>query len=643
MFRYGIILIMVAIVLTVAAALCLSAVFDKKIHETAPVALFTVTLAVYVFALICPLSVSVFLCIALVAVLLAGVLVYSYRKRHFTIREFISKHFDIYPLAVLITVCVLFCILMSERHVFFYDDLSYWGLYTKNIFYINRLPHLFENCSVDYKDYTPIMQILQYLAMYGRTGFSESVMYQTNVCSIYVMLLPMLSIADNTTDNKHHIVKIVVTVLYVIFPHILTAQFYYRLGVDLFLALVFGYILYYIFVGDDNRMFALCAICPAISYLALIKTSGIVLCLFAIIMFAIKVFRAETGRFNALVKTCIVAMFAFGSYMTWQLFLRYSWNNGYLSNRVKDGITGGTFAFPEYTKEVTANYIHHFFFYPLSRNSIGATAFLIVTVVLVCFGISYAISKREEDKGGVSRDLRALFITSLVCFVIFCIAHIAMYLFVFDEWEAHGLLEFDRYITQYLGGLFYVAMILLIKAALTPGKAVAGLKGNAAMTVLIISVVVFITLLPYADMKTYLIPSNYVSKYDERFAPIVQSAHSEWERSGIANLNLPHDGTSRVTVIADVWDEKTQFLEYESVPQPLDSFINVPAIAEGEIAGFIESHHEQYVYVAENAPGAYAGDWEETGVLTADGNPLRAGTLYREVREKEGRLLEAIK
>ena len=77
---------------------------------------------------------------------------------------------------------------------FYYDDLSYWGLYTKNIFSINKLPHFFENCSVDYKDYTPIMQILQYLALFGRSNFSEGVMFRTNVCFIYIMLLPILTI-----------------------------------------------------------------------------------------------------------------------------------------------------------------------------------------------------------------------------------------------------------------------------------------------------------------------------------------------------------------------------------------------------------------------------------------------------------------
>lgn len=532
---------------------------------------------------------------------------------------------------------------MSNRRVFFYDDLSYWALYTKNIFTINRLPHLFENCSVDYKDYTPIIQILQYIAMFGHRSFSEPAMFRTNVCFIYVLLLPVLSVAqDNRIDR---VTVCVAAVFYVIFPHILTAQFYYRLGVDLFLALVFGYILFYIFISHDlsSELFRMVCIITALSFLALVKSSGIVLCLLAIIMFIIKelvdykcnniepcrendtenrILNCFKGKTCALwVKTAIISVFALGSYFSWQLFLRYSWNNGYLSNRVKKGITDGGLRFPEYTGEVIRNYVNHFFTYPLTRSRFGVTAFMLVIFITAVYITVFIQSRRTEENTGV---YTALFVSSMTGLMIFAIAHISMYLFVFDEWEAHGLMEYDRYITQYLGGIFYVFVCLLVRNCVRVSGEV---TGNWLLTC--ISLVIFIALLPYGDMRQYLVPGNYEAMFQSEYAQIAADAANEWKASQIREMNLAHDGTQRLTVIANAWDETTQFLEYEAVPQPIDRILNVPAVQAGDLPGFIEDYMESYMYVARGSEAAYAGDWQETAEFTEDGEALCEGTLYR--------------
>ncbi|MBR5361306.1 MAG: hypothetical protein IK123_10490, partial [Lachnospiraceae bacterium] len=281
------------LVLVSAVAGCV--IFEKKIHEIIPTAVLIVTLAVYVFALVLPLTVAVWISTGLVAVALFAAIIIRRKKRD---SEGLLRMIITQQMGILLIVCVIFCILMVSHRTFFYDDLSYWGIYTKSIFYIDKLPHLFENCSVNYKDYPPIIQILQYISMFGRDRFSEPAMFQTNICLIYILLLPVIrGIGDKARTAG---VKVLTVILYVIFPHILTSQFYYRLGVDLFLALVFGYALLYIFDLDSiiagredtargkyDDVFRLICIITALSFLALIKSSGIVLCLFAIIIFAV--------------------------------------------------------------------------------------------------------------------------------------------------------------------------------------------------------------------------------------------------------------------------------------------------------------------------------------------------------------------
>ena len=94
----------------------------------------------------------------------------------------------------------------------------------------------------------------------------------------------------------------------------------------------------------------------------------------------------------------VLAAFSFGSYFSWQLFLRRSWNNGYLSNRVKDGIKGGGFSLPSYTGEVIRNYVNHFFTYPLTRNRFGVTAFLLVIFIVAVYAVNIVNSRRSGEK-----------------------------------------------------------------------------------------------------------------------------------------------------------------------------------------------------------------------------------------------------
>ena len=635
--------------LVIVAAVALCMIFEKKIHEVMPPAVFFVTLAVYVLALILPLTVAVWICTGITVVALAAAIAVGKKRTEFAgfRRMLITQQ-----AGILVIVCVIFCTLMLSHRAFFYDDLSYWGIYTKSIFYIDKLPHLFENCSVSYKDYPPIIQILQYISMFGLDSFSEHVMFQTNICLIYVLLLPIIRGIDDKRRSTG--LKTVSVILYVIFPHILTSQFYYRLGVDLLLALVFGYALIYIFdidsliacreddarTGKYDDVFRMSCIVTALSFLALIKSSGIVLCLFAIIIFAVRSLpdrrslTATRGRKRAFIETVVLVIFAFGSYLSWQLFLKYSWNKGYLSDRVKSGVTGGGLVFPEYTKEVTINYIKQFFIYPLTRNDWGVTAFVLVAFVVLVF----ILSRSTHVFAGNEKIYKALFVSSVICFFLFCIAHLAMYLFVFDDWEAHGLLEFDRYITQYLGGLFFVFTCNLIAIV------AASLRSDAPdsrqnMTILTGLTIIFVALLPYRDMNTYMDLLNYQREFDRSYSEMSRNAANEWKESGIADMNLPHDGTARLTVIANAWDDTTQFLEYEAVPQPFDSIINVPAIEAGGFVAFAEDRLEQYVYVAKNAPTSYEGDWNETGELTSDGKPLKAGKLYQLVKENDTKTL----
>ena len=63
---------MIAILMIVAGAVALCMIFNRKLHETLPPAVFIVTLAVYLFALVLPLNVSVWIVAGLLLLVLTA-------------------------------------------------------------------------------------------------------------------------------------------------------------------------------------------------------------------------------------------------------------------------------------------------------------------------------------------------------------------------------------------------------------------------------------------------------------------------------------------------------------------------------------------------------------------------------------------
>ena len=140
-------------------------------------------------------------------------------------------------------------------------------------------------------------------------------------------------------------------------------------------------------------------------------------------------------------------------------------------------------------------------------------------------------------------------------------------------------------------------------------------------------------------MIEYLVPANYTAAFEVGSGQLARNAEDEWNRSGIGELALKHDGTQKLTVVADAWDETTQFLEYAAVSQPFNRVVNVPAAEPGSINGYIMDFVDEYVYVCDNAPASYTGNWSETAELTSDSTPLKGGTLYKVDRTGEEKVL----
>ncbi len=614
---------MIQLIIIIIVAVLFSAALKEKIHTVFPDIVMAAMLVMYCFSLFIR---DLKLCVIIsLAVLLFSSVVFCLIKKDISVKHLKESVFTP-QFVIFFLTCAFFVFLFSNKKVFHWDDLSYWGIFAKDLLYLNKLPLGVENCTIDYKDYTPIMQLAQFFFLCFRKEYSESGLFQVNICFLYLLMLPFL----NHIEKKSTINKITSVFLFVFLPHVFSTQFYYKLGIDFIISVVFGYGLYRIaenyFEKSGLRLFS---VTITASFLVLVKNSGIILTLFLILFYALCT--NNTDESQGLLKRSKVVLnnavwcgaMPLLFYFSWDAWERLSSNRGYLADIVSADPGSLYRILPTYTGSVILHYIKYFFIYPLTRDTYGITAFLMTVCIIASYVIKGKILAGDGD--GLHRSFYYLIMGGMI---IFCLGHIYMYLFFFNEWEAEELLEFDRYITQYLAGAFYYYMYSLSDASEVYCR-----RHHKNISPIVAFCILFIILMPYSSINTYLVPSHYDNYYEKEWKPLRDNAVNELEASGIKDLRLPYDEANRIMLIANGWSDELQFLLYELVPQPVAVVGNIPAVEEGNLSNYINSlsngYNIKYVYVCGNISQDYAGDFsEESRMLTVDGNPLKEGNLY---------------
>lgn len=604
-------------------------VLKKNIEKIIPVLLMGCSLLVYLFALITSSLISaVNIVWIIIALLIIAFLTAKAKSGSFAVSETglrLKEYVLTIPFIVYIITIIAVCFLYTGHLVFDWDDLSYWGIYAKTLLSIDRIPTAISNCTVDYKDYLPIQQIMQYIFLHRFSGINEANLFRVNVGFMYSFMLPFLEGIDKKKSSKLSMALSIA--LYLIFPHIFTTQFYYKLGIDYLISVLFGYAIYTIVKEANNKAFCLTAVIISSCYMAMIKTSGAFLCILISLFYcAYHWFDTEStsGKIKQSILWFVITFLpSMVFYAGWKHWGNFSGNHGYLSDRVSSNVRSLNFNFPDYTLKVVLLYIKRIFTYPLTRSSIGITA----AVMILLIALMYHLSKPDYDNL-VSRRLLHIFMC--VGLVIFCSAHIYMYLFVFDDWEALGLLEFDRYITQYLAGIFYFyASTIVIRSDALLEKKI--LKFSPALVLLVVALGLF----PYQNFSTYLIPTNYKAYYEENWKPFSDRATNEWNaaKKHFEKINWYPSEDTKVAILADAWTDELQFLLFDMVPQPISFVVNSPAIEEGNLVDFMKNQCKRrnisYIYVMTNAKESHSDEWDpETPGITDNHMPLEEGKLY---------------
>lgn len=235
---------MISIVLLIGAATALSVRFRKNIEDTLVSSAMLYILFIYGISSVFSMN------IAFHAAVIAGVVSILYasivflRNRH-ELKKYIFRN----GLLALLLFMVLFMIMCNGRGLMDYDDLTFWGLQVKDMFYRDGLRNK-ELVSL----HPPAMEIWNYFTVKSWRGFSESICLYAQCILEMILLIPLFRF----TNKEHGTVMFISEICTVfLFPIMMLSGVYFTLNADVILGTLIldGIIYFVLFMKEYSRAY----------------------------------------------------------------------------------------------------------------------------------------------------------------------------------------------------------------------------------------------------------------------------------------------------------------------------------------------------------------------------------------------------
>ena len=328
--------------LAVVCAICVA--LNRRFERVLAPAVCALMLLLYVLAIPCKLAwvdgVAV-AALALTAAFAAGALL----CRRLTPKQLLTRLLRnvLTPGALCFAgLCVLFIWASSPMVVWWGDDSGYWALEAKSLWYYGGLVGADRHLALQFGTYPPGVQLLQWWAMHALGQWSEPALYATLFIAYAAFLLPLF---ERVRWKRCWLIPFAFAGA-LAFPYWGSVLSYVILSVDTALALCFGYALVRIWRLKPDDRAGLWAVGLPLCALVLIKQTGVVFALLAIVfLLLIKRGRGlpRSGAWLCCLSPALV-------WVSWTLFCRAEGLTSYHTSTLwstMGGMLSGTFTLPE--------------------------------------------------------------------------------------------------------------------------------------------------------------------------------------------------------------------------------------------------------------------------------------------------------
>ena len=364
---------------------------------------------------------------------------------------------------------VVFCFLsfvsyLSVRNTQFsqWDEFSHWGLVAKAMHEHDALAP-FNSANILFRSYPPGMSLWQYfVGGVGSEPFSEGKAIWAVRLFEFALLTPFMRFLKWREPVEIVIVSSVFLLIPFLFPN--SGSVY----VDFPLGLCFGFLLSWVFMKVEFRVFDLLPIGLGMAMIILMKDSGrflafLVACfVFSRICFSILHKNYFNRFFSAIKFLSPLLIFSWLVSASW----RYVVNSQHVQQVFSEKIRIGSLtcivdqSCPLHWEKVASNFLSAFMRTPIASGFIGKSALVFTMVLVVFLVLIFALESQFKSQ---PKELKDIFSPLVLMFSLlsYVLGLFLLYLFRFGEYEAVSLASFSRYLSTFFVGLtFFVTVVM---------------------------------------------------------------------------------------------------------------------------------------------------------------------------------------
>lgn len=351
--------------------------------------------------------------------------------------EFVKENwldFIVFTFLYIITFIILY-----ERSVITHNELSHWALMTKDMVYHDTFPKAGNNLL--YAGYPPMLRTWYYWFANFFEVFKDGQIYVANALIHVYISIATVSLFNIKSKIKDLFLKILTISLTII----TSTMFYVSLFADIVLALLFVFLIVYIYKIKKITVIDFIILSATLVFLELTKEIGM---LFIIVVF-IYLFMLQKKYYSENIKKLLLIIFVMFLVIctfknSWTLYLELNnlnqaWDtSGFSKENIINFVTGNG---KEYQYSTLKNYMKQLGIannFRLFKTNIPILYIVIFSIIAIL--IMMYIKKDNKD------EIKKVLISLLLFDFIFLFGLLCMYLFSFAEWEARILSAFTRYI-----------------------------------------------------------------------------------------------------------------------------------------------------------------------------------------------------
>lgn len=531
---------------------------------------------------------------------------------------------------LLLGVMVLITFLVIDKAALWWDDVNYWAVDAKALYFNNGFAKKYGNVAPEFGDYPPALQLFKWFFLHLAPEFKEGLMFGAYHCMNLIYALPLLS----KLKSKNPLYGLIGLAGVFLLPGIVDGVAQEGTCADVTMGLVYGAFLWAAF---DDKMhkeaFYFIRMTLYLCVLVLTKSVGIEWAFFGVVFFLLlytKRLKEQNIFFKSKLKPMICMVLAC-------LLTEGSWLMFCLLNRRVAKLTGagvkialsGDFTLPDNTMTKMGHFLRGFAFYPMHLDStwgldLSSLAILMLVIAVVILFWKTQILQKWESR----RILLFIVLTALAAYGIIFLGHITIFSgelqYLDDAIMAKSI---ARYGAPFSVGFIYLLMGIYIFSEQ---------KRKVPAYVICLAFVLLTTSLPGAYRTLYGYRATLQEDIVGRESMVEADARTFIEKAN--NLKEEDEALFKTRTLY-LRDDKTihwvkdTYISYAASPIPVVySGIATDTMTEGDMVQRINESHAKYLY-ADRVEGNPAALF--SGML--NGEEFEYETFY-EIIEENGAL-----